>query len=82
MSLSIHYNMAYLTIGVLSTSWIKPSHTWETQIYENNYQIVMVGSLMRKLFGYIMEATCITWKEFENVKKHYQVKFLQVKPQM
>lgn len=46
-----------------STNWIKPLHKGGDVNNVNNYRTIMVGSLMAKLFGSIMEMKISEWAE-------------------
>ena len=54
----------------LSTNWIKPLHKGGDVNNVNNYRTIMVGSLMAKLFGCIMESKISVWAE-KNGKRAY-----------
>ena len=54
----------------LSTNWIKPLHKGGDVNNVNNYRTIMVGSLMAKLFGCIMESKISAWVE-KNGKRAY-----------
>ena len=45
------------------TNWIKPLHKGGDVNNVNNYRTIMVGSLMEKLFGCIMEMKISEWVE-------------------
>ena len=47
----------------------------EMKIYGNNYQIIMVGSLMTKLFGCIMESKISAWAGKNGKRAYSQVGF-------
>ena len=53
-----------------TTSWIKPIHKGGDVNNVNNYRTIMVGSLMEKLFGCIMESKISVWAE-KNGKRAY-----------
>ena len=53
-----------------NTNWIKPLHKGGYVNNVNNYRAIMVGSLMAKLFGYIMESKISVWAE-KNGKRAY-----------
>jgi hypothetical protein len=44
-----------------TTNWIKPLHKGGDVNNVNNYRTIMVGSLMAKLFGCIMESKISVW---------------------
>ena len=46
-----------------TTNWIKPLHKGEDGDIIKNYQTIMVGSLMEKLFGCIMKLKISEWVE-------------------
>ena len=50
----------------LNMNWIKPLHKGGDVNNVNNYQTIMVGSLMEKLFGCIMEMKLNTWVKENN----------------
>ena len=53
-----------------TTNWIKPLHKGGDINNVNNYRTIMVGSLIAKLFGCIMESKISVWAE-KNGKRAY-----------
>ena len=53
-----------------TANWIKPIHKGGDINHVNNYKTIMVGSLMGKLFGCIMESKVSAWAE-KNGKRAY-----------
>ena len=51
-----------------STNWVKPLHKGGDVKKVNNYRTIMIGSLMAKLFGCIMETKLSKYAE-ENGKR-------------
>ena len=54
-----------------TTNWIKPLHKGGDVNNVNNYRTIMVGSLMAKLFGCIMESKISVWA-VKNGKRAYR----------
>ena len=58
-----------------STNWIKPLHKGGDVDNVSNYRTIMVGSIMAKLFGCIMEMKISEWAELNNKRAHGQAGF-------
>ena len=58
-----------------TTNWIKPLHKGGDVNNINNYQNIMVGSLMVKLFGCVMESQISVWAKNNGKRACGQVGF-------
>ena len=58
-----------------TTNWIKPLHKGGDTKEASNYRTIMVGSIMAKLFGCVMEMKLSTWAESNNKRAHGQAGF-------
>ena len=58
-----------------TTNWIKPLHKGGDINNVNNYRTIMVGSLMAKLFGCIMESKISVWAEKSGKRAYGQAGF-------
>ena len=61
----------------LTTNWIKPLHKGGDVNNVNNYRTIMVGLLMAKLFGCIMESKISAWAEKKGKRTYGQAGFRQ-----
>ena len=58
-----------------TTNWIKPLHKGGDANNVNNYRTIMVGSLMAKLFGCIIEMKISKWAKDNGKHAHGQAGF-------
>ena len=58
-----------------TTNWIKPLFKWGDTKEASNYCTIMVGSIMAKLFGCVMEMKLSAWVESNNKRPHGQAGF-------
>ena len=58
-----------------TTNWIKPLHKGGNAKDASNYRTIMVGSIMAKLFGCIMEMKLSSWAEDNDKRAHGQAGF-------
>ena len=57
------------------TNWIKTLHKGGDVNNVNNYQTIMVGSLMAKIFGCIMESKLSAWAKKNGKRAYGQLDF-------
>ena len=60
-----------------TTNWIKPLHKGGDANDASNYRTIMVGSMMAKLFGCVMEMKLSAWAEINNKRARGQTGFRQ-----
>ena len=61
-----------------STNWIKPLHKGGDITNANNYRTIMIGSIMTKLFGSVMEEKISAWAEANEKRALEQAGFCKV----